>query len=135
MDFAENKWTASSRNRTRGNYRLTPYTAGLQTATVDVNHIHTARYFVQLFVVPIYICLKAHEASNSVLSLYSLAEELSSSSRMIKYWMLIMKFQMDYVVFIRSMSEGHFEFLDKTLMSLVIWFFVFDQYSSVRWLR
>ena len=39
-------------------------TAGLETATVDVNHIHKARYSVHLSVVPIYTCLKkAHKAS------------------------------------------------------------------------
>ena len=62
------------------------YTAGLQTATVDVNHIHRVMYSVQLSVVPKYICLKeAHEVSNSVLPLYSWAEYLSSSSHMFKY--------------------------------------------------
>ena len=35
------------------------YTVGLQTATVDVNHIHKARYSVQLSVVLIYICLSS----------------------------------------------------------------------------
>ena len=33
-------------------------TAGLQTLTVDVNHIHKARYCVQLPFVSIYTCLK-----------------------------------------------------------------------------
>ena len=33
-------------------------TAGLQTATADVNHIHKARNYVQLSVVSIYTCLK-----------------------------------------------------------------------------
>ena len=85
-------------------------TAGLQTATVDVNHIHKARYSVQLSLVSIYTCLKkAHKASNSVLSLFSWAEERSSSSPMFKYWMLIMKFQINYLVFIRSMREGNFK--------------------------
>ena len=102
------------------------YTAGLQTATVDVNHIHKARYSLQLSVVPIYICLKeAHEASNSVLSLYSLVEERSLSSRMFKYWMLVMKFQIDYLVFIRSMREGNFKLFDKILISLRKLFFIF----------
>ena len=69
-------------------------TTGLQTANVDVNHIHRARYSVQLSVVLIYACLKkAHKANNSVLTLFSWAEERSSSSSMFKYWMLIMKFQ------------------------------------------
>ena len=61
-------------------------TAGLQTATVDVKHIHKARYSVQLSFVSAYTCLeKAHKAINSVLPLFSLAEEHSSSSRMFKY--------------------------------------------------
>ena len=67
------------------------YTAGLQTATVEVNLIHIARYSVHLFAVPICICLK--EASKSVLPPYSWAEEHSLFSRMFKYWTLIMKFQ------------------------------------------
>ena len=38
------------------------YRDGLQTATLNVNHIHKARHCVQLFVVTIYICLKkAHK--------------------------------------------------------------------------
>ena len=31
------------------------YAAGLQTATIDVNHIHKAKYFVQLSVVLIHL--------------------------------------------------------------------------------
>ena len=96
------------------------YTAGLQTATVDVNHIHKARYLLQLSVVPIYICLKeAHEASNSVLPLHSWVEERSLSSHMFKYWMLIMKFQIDYLVFMRSMREDNLKLFNKILISLV----------------
>ena len=34
------------------------YIAGLDTATVDVNHIHRVRYSIQLSVVLKYICLK-----------------------------------------------------------------------------
>ena len=71
-------------------------TAGLQITTVDVNHIHKARYSIQLSVVSIYTCLKkAHKASNSILPLFSWAKERSLSSRMFKYWMLIKKFQIN----------------------------------------
>ena len=93
--------------------------AGLQTATIDVNHIHKARYTVQLSVVSMYTCLKkAHKASNSVFPLFSLAVERCSSSRMFKYWMLIMKFQINYLVFIRSMREGNFKLFVEILISL-----------------
>ena len=82
------------------------YTAGLQTATVEVNLIHKARYSVRLSVVQICICLK--EASKTVLPSYSWAEEPSLFSRMFKYWTLIMKFQIGYLVSIRSMREDNF---------------------------
>ena len=84
---------------------------------------------------PIYACLKkAHKASNFVLPLFSWAEERSSSSCMFKYWMLIMKFQINYLVFIRSMRESNFKLFVKILISLVIWFFIFDHYNYARWL-
>ena len=55
--------------------------AGLQTANVDVNCIYKARY--------------------SVLPLFLWADERPSFSRMFKYWMLIMKFQIDCFNFLR----------------------------------
>ena len=97
--------------------------------------MHKARYSIQLSVVTIYACLKkAHKASNFVLPLFSWAEEHSSSSCMFKYWMLIMKFQINYLVFIRSMRESNFKLFVKILISLVIWFFIFDHYNYARWL-
>ena len=102
---------------------------------MDVNHIHKASYSVQLSVVSIYTCLKkAHKASNSVLPLFSWVEECSSSSRMFKYWKLIMKFQINYLVFIRSMKEGDFKLFVKIMISLVICFFIFHHYNYARWL-
>ena len=102
---------------------------------MDVNHTHKARYSIQLSVVSIYTCLeKAHKASNSILPLFSWAEERSSSSCVFKYWILIMKFQIKYLVFIRSMREGNFKLFVKILISLVKWFFIFDHYNYARWL-
>ena len=111
-------------------------TSGLQTTTVDVNHIHKARYSFQLSVVSIYTCLKeAHEAINSALLLVSLVEERCSSSCMFKYWMLIMKFQIDYLVFIRSMREDNFNFFVKILISLTKWLFILDHYNYARFIH
>ena len=91
---------------------------------MDVDHIHKARYSVQLSIVLIYICFKeAHKASNSVLLLYLLAEEFSSCSCMFKYWMLIMKFQINFLVFIRSMREDSFKLLTNDISGEVIFHF------------
>ena len=105
-------------------------TAGLQTATVEVNHIHKARYSVQLSVVSIYTSLKeAHKASNSLLPLLLWAEELSSSTHMFQYWMLIMKLHIGDLLFISSMREGNFKLFVKILVK---WFFIFNHYNSGR---
>ena len=48
--------------------------------------------------------------------------------------MLIMKFQINYLVFIRSLRERNFKYFVKILTSLVKWFFIFDHCSYVRWL-
>ena len=105
------------------------YAVGLQTATAEVNLIHKARYSVQLSVVPICVCLK--KLNNSVLPPYLWAKERSLFSRWFKYWMLSMKFQIDYLVSIRSMRKGNFKLFDKTLISLDK---IFDQCNYVRWL-
>ena len=48
--------------------------------------------------------------------------------------MLIMKFQIDNLVSIRSLREAILIFFDKILISLVKWSFIFNQYNYVRWL-
>ena len=108
------------------------YAADLKLAAVNVNHIHKSRYPVRLFVLPIYISLNSHGAINSVLSLYSWAEERSSSSRMFKCWMVIMNFQIDDLPFIRFMREGNFKPCNEIVIPVVKLFFIFDQDNYVR---
>ena len=58
-------------------------TAGLQTATVDLNHIHKARFSIQHSLVSLFTCLKeAQKAINSLLSLFLWMEEHFSPSCM-----------------------------------------------------
>ena len=102
-------------------------TAGLKT--LDVNHNHKATYSVQVLVLSIYTCLReAHKASNSALLLFWWAEERSSSS-LFMHSMLIMKFQINYLLFIRFMREDNFKSFVKTLIFLVKRFFIFDHYN------
>ena len=62
----------------------------------------------------IYTCSKeVHEASNSVLPLFSWVEEDSLSSHMFTYWVLIDKFLIDYLEFIGSMRKDNLNFLPK----------------------
>ena len=96
----------------------------------------TSIYFCVLFaVVVIYDCLKeAYTHNKSDLPLFTWAGEAAKSNHMFKYWLLIMKFQMDFLIFIRSLWEGHFILFVNVLKSLVKWFFIFDQYNYARWI-
>ena len=111
----DNKGTPSIRNMTRQNSRWYIYRCSWSTnCHCEWKYFHKARYSVQLFVVSIYTCLKgAHKASNSPLPIFLRVGERLSFSRMFDYWMLIMKFQINYLVFIRSMREGNFELFIK----------------------
>ena len=54
------------------------------------------------------------------------------STRMFKYWMLIMKFEINFLVFIRSVREDSFTLFVKILVSLVKWLFIIDHYNYAR---
>ena len=51
---------------------------------------------------------------------------------MFKYWMLIMKFEINFLVFIRSVREDSFTLFVKILVSLVKWLFIIDHYNYAR---
>ena len=53
---------------------------------------------------------------------------------MFKYWLLILRFQADYLIFVRSIREGNFHLFIQVLRSLFQWFFILDQYHYVRWI-
>ena len=53
---------------------------------------------------------------------------------MFKYWMLIMKFQINYLVFISSMRKSSFKLFVKVLISLIKWIFIIDHYHDARWI-
>ena len=65
-------------------------TIGLQTAALDVNHIHRGRYVIQLSSVGIYACLKAAYAkSNADMPIFEWANEIAKDNLMFKYWLMI----------------------------------------------
>ena len=110
-------------------------TVGLKTATLDVNHIHKSRYAIQLSSVAINTCLKRTlEKSMSESQILEWANEVSKSNLMFKYWLTIFNLQIDYLIFVQSLSERNFLLFVNVLKSLVKWFFIFDQYNYARWI-
>ena len=72
-------------------------TAGLQTLTVDVNHIHKARYGVQLPFVSTYTCLKE-------------AIFVGGRTFFIYFYVCVLdaNHEINFLVFIRPMRERQF---------------------------
>ena len=110
-------------------------TIGLQTADVDINHIHKGRYAIQLSSTAIFACLKAaYTQSQSDNPLLDWANEMAKQNLMFRYWFIILNFQIDYLVFVKSLREGKFLLFINVLKSLIKWFFIFDQYNYSRWI-
>ena len=107
---------------------------GLQNAVLDVNHIYISRYSLKLCSAALYACLKgAHHKSGSQIDLLPWAQLMASECLMFKYWLTVLQFEIDFLVFLRSIREGNFSLYVVTLRTLIKWFFIFDQYNYARW--
>ena len=82
----------------------------------------------------IYRLLKvAHARSNSELPLFKWLDERCEVSQMAYYWRLILNFQIQVLIFVRSIREGNFPLYVETLFYFLKWFFALDKYNYSRW--
>ena len=101
---------------------------------VDVNNIKRSRYCLQVAICVIYKLLKeAHADSQNNLSLFDWLEERSKISQMAYYWRLILNFQIQVLIFVRSVQNGNFLLYRETLFYFLKWFFALDKYNYSRW--
>ena len=105
------------------------------SAIVDVNDIKRARYCIQVSVASLYMKLKdACRKDNSEVSPMKWLSERSKSSDMCFYWDMVLRMQLDILVFVRSMREGNFNAYVASIRRLLKWVFVFDHIHYARWL-
>ena len=91
---------------------------------VDVNNIKRSRYCLQVAICVIYKLLKeAHADSQNNLSLFDWLEERSKISQMAHYWRLILNFQIQVLIFVRSVRNGNFLLYRETLFYFLKRFF------------
>ena len=91
---------------------------------VDFNNIKRSRYFLQVAICVIYKLLKeAHADSQSNFSLFHWLEERSKISQMAHYWRLILNFQIQVLIFVRSVRNGNFLLYRETLFYFLKRFF------------
>ena len=100
---------------------------------VNVNNIKRSRYCLQVAICVIYKLLKeAHVDSQSILSLFDWLGERSKISQMAYYWRLILNFQTQVLIFVRSVRTGNFLLYRETLFYFLKWLFALDKYNHSR---
>ena len=105
------------------------------TSTIfDVNNIKRSRYCLQVGICVIYKLFKeAYADTQSNVSLFSWLEERSKIRQMACYWRLILNFQIQILIFVRSVRTRNFLMNRKTLFYFLKWVFARDKYNYSRW--
>ena len=74
------------------------------------SHVKTTRYCIKVAVSAIYLKLiKAHRRSSSDLEPIKWLEEVSKTSPMCNYWKMILGFQLEILLYVRSLRESNFK--------------------------
>ena len=89
---------------------------------------------MQVAICVIYKLLKKAPADNqSTLSLFDWLEERSKISQMVYYWRLTLNFQIQVLIFVRSVRTGNFLLYRETFFYFLKCFFALDKYNNSRW--
>ena len=108
-------------------------TSGTSTI-VDVNDLKRTRYCIQVSAGSTYMLLKdAHTKSGSQLGTFEWLDEKSKTSQMCNYWRMILYFELEILVFVRSIRSGNFVLYIQTLYKFLKWFFALDKFNYARW--
>ena len=82
----------------------------------------------------LFIKLKAaKEKSSSILSVFEWLELRKKQNDVCYYWYLIFTFQLDILLYIRSLRESNDNFLVYAMKNLIKWVFPFDRVHYVIW--
>ena len=104
------------------------------SAIVDANDIKRSRYCVQVSIVTIYNMLKdAHAKSGSSRPIFEWLDERAKTSQMCFYWKMILNFEIQYLMFVRSLRQGNFNLYLSTLHRFLKWLFALDRFHYARW--
>ena len=109
-------------------------TSGLSTPA-DVTSIKRARYCLQVSLCALYIKLRQTVRAESLeISPLEWLDIRSSTSQMCFFWKMVMNFEINVLIFVRSIREGNFEVYIESLRKVINWYFILDKYHYARWL-
>ena len=102
-------------------------------AVVEVNQIKRARYCIHVTFRSLYQKLvDAVKADRSTLDPWKWLVEKSLSSSMAHYRSLVTNFQIEILVFVRSIREGNFHLYVQPLRNVLKWLFALDYTNYAR---
>ena len=105
------------------------------SAVVDVNSIKRARYCVQVTVSALYNKLKeAADADGTTLPPYDWLRVKSKKNKSLYFWKVVFEFQLNILIFVRSIREGDFKVYVEVLRKFLKCYFIFDKVHYSRWL-
>ena len=113
---------------------------GVADSFLKASHVTRSRHAHQVTVCVLQILLEnAYEKykkteNNNLLTMEDWKIEKMKSIPMFHYWLLSQKFEMLYLVFVRSLREGNFILYQQSLIKLAHLIFALDHHNYARWL-
>ena len=103
-------------------------------AVVNANHIKQAIYCLQVAVSAVYMKLKAATPkSGPITLLIEWLQERKKPSQMCFYWDMIVKLQIDILLYIKTIRQSNFDLYALCLKHLIKWLFLMDHYHYAQW--
>ena len=104
-------------------------TIGL-SAAIDLRSIKRARYCVQMILCVLYMKLEdAVSECGSTLEPFDWLNQQTANNEMCFYWKMMMEFQMQILMLVRSIRESNFKLYVEVLRKVIRWYFVFDHFN------
>ena len=106
------------------------------SAVIDVNSIKRATYCIQVTLSTLYIKLNEAAALDNLNNACpsDWLRQKSAENEMCFFWKMVLDFQVNYLMFIRSEGEGNFRLYILALRKLIKWYFIFHKFNFSRWL-
>ena len=104
-------------------------------AVVNANHIKQARYCLQVTLSALYLKLtEARSSDKTNLSPMLWLKEEKNVRDMCFYWHLILKLEIEILLFVRSICDSNFMLYILSLQRMVKWMFALDHFHYARWI-
>lgn len=117
-------------------------TPGTAESFLTASHVRRTRHMHEVTAAGLHILQHtAYESyvqistdEQNVLSFDKWCEEQAAKQPQFAYWSLVKQFELDILIFVRSIRTSNFKLYVDSLTKLIPWFFTFDRTHYARWL-